>query len=96
MTNVKVTLVTGSKVMSDIKIKTNKYISNIIIIIVAYDIDYHYSLTSSASTLRYDWFAVCLINIKITIFEGLNMVIKQITIFEASDIVTESNYSNFY
>ena len=31
--------------MSDIKIKTNKYISNIIIIIVAYGIDYHYSLT---------------------------------------------------
>ena len=51
---------------------------------------------SSACTLRYDWFAVCLINIKIAIFEGLNMVIKQITIFEASDIVTESTYSKFY
>ena len=50
---------------------------------------------SSACTLHYDWFTVCLINIKITIFEGLNMVIKQITIFEAADIVTESNYQNF-
>ena len=54
------------------------------------------SQANSVCTMRYDWFAVCLINIKIIIFEGLNMVIKQIIIFEASDIVTESKYSNFY
>ena len=34
------------------------------------------SQASSAYTLRYDWFAFCLINIQLTIFEGLNRVIK--------------------
>ena len=34
------------------------------------------SQASSTCTLRYDWFAFWLINIQMTIFEGLNMVIR--------------------
>ena len=39
--------------LCQIETKTNKYISNIIIIIVAYGIDYHYSLTGSCKRLAF-------------------------------------------